>query len=96
MYTFSVDSVVRGYQGYKDIWDADIDGLELPCKREPSNPHDPSAVAVVKQSSGTSVVVGHVPRFISMVCSIFIYTSGRMYNVRCNWFTAVLCRFGNS
>ena len=32
------------YHEYKDIWDADIDGLELPCKREPGNPHDPSAV----------------------------------------------------
>ena len=72
MYTFSVDSVVRGYHEYKDIWDADIDGLELPCKREPGNLHDPSVVAVVKQSSGTSVIVGHVPRLISMVCSIFI------------------------
>ena len=76
MYTFSVDSVVRGYHEYKDIWDADIDGLELPCKREPGNPHDPSAVAVVKQSSGTSVVVGHVPRLIPMVCSIFIRRGG--------------------
>ena len=61
MYTFSVDSVVRGYHEYKDIWDTDIDGLELPCKREPGNPQDPSAVAVVKQSSGKSVIVGHVP-----------------------------------
>ena len=53
-----------------------IDGLELPCKREPGNPHDPSAVVVVKQSSGTSVVFGHVPRLISIVCSIFIRRGG--------------------
>lgn len=46
MYTFSVESVVRGYCKYKDIWDAAIDRLEFPCEREPSNPHDPSAVAV--------------------------------------------------
>ena len=91
MFMLSVESVIRGYHEYKDIWDPAIGGLELPCKRKPGNPHDPSAVAVVKQSSGTSVVVGHVPRLISMVCSIFIRTSGRMYNVRCNWTTAVLC-----
>ena len=48
MYTFSVESVIRGYHEYKDIWDAAIDGLELPCEREPGNPHDTSAVAVVK------------------------------------------------
>lgn len=76
MYTFSVESVVRGYHEYKDIWDAAIDGLELPCEREPGNPHDPSAVAVVKRSSGTTVIVGHVPRLISMVCSIFIRRGG--------------------
>ena len=72
MYTFSVESVIRGYHEYKDIWDAAIDGLELPCKKEPGNPHDTSAVAVVKRSPGASIIVGHVPRHISMVCSIFI------------------------
>ena len=56
MYALSVVSVVRGYHEYKDIWDAAIDGLELPCEREPRNSHDPSAVAVVKQSSDTSKI----------------------------------------
>ena len=55
-YAFSVVSVIRGYHEYKDIWDAAIDGLELPCEREPGNLHDPSAVAVVKRSSGTSKI----------------------------------------
>ena len=72
MYTFSVESVIRGYHKYKDIRDAAIDRLELPCEREPGNPHDTSAVAVVKRSPGLSIIVGHVPRLISMVCSIFI------------------------
>ena len=76
MYTFSVGSVVRGYHEYKDIWDAAIDGLELPCEREPGNPRDTSAVAVVKRSPGASIIVGHVPRLISMVCSIFIRRGG--------------------
>ena len=72
MYTFLIESVVWGYHEYKDIWDAAIDGLELSCEREPGNPHDPSAVAVTKRSPGASVIVGHVPRLISMVCSVFI------------------------
>ena len=56
IYAFSVVSVVRGYHEYKDIWDAAIDGLELPCEREPGNSHDPSTVAVVKRSSSTSKI----------------------------------------
>ena len=77
MYVFSIESVVRGYHEYKDIWDAAIDGLELSCEREPGNPHDPSAVAVKRSAGpGTIVLVGHVPRLISMACSIFIHRGG--------------------
>ena len=47
MYTFSVESVIRGYHKYKDICGAAIDRVKRPCKREPGNPHDPSAVAIV-------------------------------------------------
>jgi len=77
MYKFSIESVVWGYHEHKDIWDAAIDGVEFPCERKPGNPHDPAAVAVAKRlSTGTSVIVGHVPRIISMVCSIFIHWGG--------------------
>ena len=60
MYTFSIESIIQGYHEYKDIWDADMDGIELPCEREQGNPHDPSAVAVTKRSPGASVIVSHV------------------------------------
>ena len=40
MYTFSFNNVVRGYHEYKDIWDAEVDGISLPCEREPGKPHD--------------------------------------------------------
>ena len=77
MYVFSIESVVRGYHEYKDIWDAAIDGLELSCEREPGNPHDPVAVGVKRSAGpGTIVLVGHVPRLISMACSIFIRRGG--------------------
>ena len=45
-FTFSIDSMIRGYHVYKDIWtDPDYDE-ELECVREPGNSSDPLAVAV--------------------------------------------------
>ena len=58
--TFEIDSVVRGYHVYKDVWDAHI-GTELPCIPELSNPEDCYAMAMMDGD----VVVGHVPRKIS-------------------------------
>ena len=52
---------------YKAIWDAAL-GEQLRCQREPTNPHDAYSVAVLK----SGVVVGHVPRRISSVCSLFL------------------------
>ena len=68
--------MIRGYHVYKDIWtDPDYDE-ELECVREPGNSSDPLAVAVKKEISGDAVVVGHVPRSISPICSIFIRRGG--------------------
>ena len=64
MERFCVESCVRGYHIYKDIWEASI-GEELPCQRESGNRADPFAVAVVR----SGVTVGHIPRKISSVCS---------------------------
>ena len=66
---FSVQAMVRGYHIYQSIWDAACDGELLNCERQLGNPHDISAVAVKKGS----IVVGHVPRVISIICSIFIW-----------------------
>ena len=63
--------MVRGYHVYKDIWDAVV-GDELQCIRETSNRHDPFAVAVVKNM----IVVGHVPRKLSAMCSLFLRRNG--------------------
>ena len=76
MYTFSLQSVVRGYHEYKEIWDAAVDGVDLPCEREPGNPHDIFAVAVRKPSPSGNVTVGHAPRTISTICSLFIRRGG--------------------
>lgn len=65
---FTVEAMVRGYHVYKDIWEAALDE-ELPCQKEPLNIVDPFAVAV-------SQIVGHVPRKISSVCSLFLDRNG--------------------
>ena len=52
---------------YKNVWDAAI-GEELSCQREPDNCQDPFAVAVIR----SQVTVGHIPRRISSICSMFL------------------------
>ena len=71
MPVFTLSSVVRGYHVYKDIWDAN-EGKILDCVRETTNHHDPYAVAVAKNG----IAVGHVPRKISALCSLFIRRGG--------------------
>ena len=75
-YCFSIESMIRGYHVYKNIWDDPSIDEELWCKREPGNPSDPYAVAVIKEIVGDDVVVGHVPRAISSICSIFLRRGG--------------------
>ena len=62
---------VRGYHVYIDVWDASI-GEELDCHREPNNAKDPYAVKVVK----SGVVVGHLPKKLSRIYSLFIAVEG--------------------
>ena len=52
--------------------------VELSCEREPGNPRDTSAVAVIEHSPSGEVTVGHVPRLFSAVCSIFIRRGGSL------------------
>ena len=70
-YTFSVEAMIRGHHVYKEIW-IPVEGEILSCMREVGNSRDPMAVAVKKGSD----VVGHVPRKISAVCSIFLRRGG--------------------
>ena len=69
--SFSVEAVVRGYHAYKHIWAA-VYGEELPCEREAGNWVDAFAVAVMKDGT----VVGHVPKKISSVCSLYLRRGG--------------------
>ena len=60
--SFTIEAMIRGYHVYKDIWEAVLDE-ELPCQKELGNLAD-------------GVVVGHVPKKISSVCSLFLQRIG--------------------
>ena len=62
-----------GYHVYHDIWEASV-GEELPCERVDGNGADPFAVAIKR----SRVVVGHIPRIISSVCSLLLRRNGVM------------------
>ena len=54
-----------------NIWDSAINE-ELPCEREVHNAMDHYAVAVIRDD----VVVGHLPKQISRICSLFLRKGG--------------------
>ena len=65
------ECVVRGYHIYKEIWAAAI-GEILNCQAEPGNQFDRYSVAVLKNSTP----VGHLPKKLSCVFSLFIRRGG--------------------
>ena len=69
--TFDATSAIHGYHYYKDVWTAVI-GEQRNCEREFGNRHDSFAVAIMKDGQ----VVGHVPRTISCMCTLFIRHGG--------------------
>ena len=62
---------VRGYHVYYCIWEAAV-GDQLNCERELDNVKDRYAVAVKKDGA----VIGHLPRKISKICSLFLRRGG--------------------
>ena len=68
MEEFKKASCIRGFQVYQDNW-TPILGERLVSKNGPGNPRDRYAVAVCKAGDE---IVGHLPRNISTMCSIFI------------------------
>ena len=75
-YSFTVNFMIRGYHICKDIWESPTIGEELFCEREIGNPKDPLAVAVMKLIGGENTIIGHIPRIISALCSLFIRRGG--------------------
>ena len=76
VYTFTFESMIRGYHEYQLIWGVPGVGEELNCYCELRNSHDPYAVAVKKWIGGERRVVGHLPRIISAICLLFIRRGG--------------------
>ena len=64
---------VRGYHVYKTVWAAAV-GEVLICRREPTNSADRYAVAVLKEET----IIGHLPRKMSKICSLFLRRGGSM------------------
>ena len=64
---FQIESCIRGHHIYKDVWNPVINE-QLDCVPEALNPKDVYAVVVVR----SGITVGHVPRKISAVCSLFL------------------------
>ena len=71
MATHMVESCVRGFHVYQDIW-TPTTGEGLPCQVEDSHDTDPYAVAIKKRAD----IIGHVPRKISAAYSRFIERGG--------------------
>ena len=66
-------TAVCGYHVYKDVWPNPFVGEIVCCEREERNDHNPYAVALKKAGTGT---VGHVPRTISCICTLFLRQGG--------------------
>jgi len=73
MVTFERNCCMRGYHLYQHIWDAVV-REHLNCEREPRNSNDRYAVAVVEDE----IVVGHLLRKVSCLCSLFLRKGGRI------------------
>ena len=54
------------------VWENPVYGEILVCHREVENAHDTHAVAVKKVIGDDLKVVGHIPRRISLIFSIFL------------------------
>ena len=66
---YVVENCIHGDYVSKGFWTLVINEV-LVCIQESKNPHDQYTVAVKKES----LVIGHVPRKISAVCSLFLWT----------------------
>ena len=71
VFSFEVQYCIRGYHIYKAVWTPYI-GETMPCSRELTNGHDPFAVKVSQLHGEEERIVGHLPRKISSICSIFL------------------------
>ena len=72
VYSFTIESMIRGYHEYKSVWENPSEDDALACEREIGNAHDTHTVRIRKDIDGEIRTVGHIPRKIFPLCSIFI------------------------
>ena len=92
-----LNSYIRGYHVYKDVWTPVI-GEILTCCQEPNNVKDSEAVAV--KSDDSSCILRHVPLYLSKWVSHFLKKSTNKATtevtgtkVNCGVGLEVLCRY---
>ena len=82
---YHLDSFVRGYHAYKDIWTPKVRDENFCLKSESENQHDKFAVAIPLEEK----VVGHVPINLSKIfhqflkipnCTIGCKVTGKLVN----------------
>ena len=71
MYSFSMDSMIRGYHQYKTIWENSLHSDELLCEREIGNDNDTHAVAIKKDIGEVQTIMGHIAKKVYSLCSNF-------------------------
>ena len=79
IYSFSMNSMIRGYYQYKIIWENpshhdELSTCELLCEREIGNTNDTHAVAIKKDIEDVQTPVGHIAidtKKIYSICSNF-------------------------
>ncbi len=69
--SFEISSCVRGFHAYKEVWDPSV-GDRLRCDRELGNSKDRYSVTVLDGEN----IVGHLPKQISRLCSLFLRQDG--------------------
>ena len=65
---YDLDSFVRGYHAYMDIWTPKFGDENLFLKSENENTHDKFAVAILLEEQ----IVGHVPKNLSKIFHQFM------------------------
>ena len=70
MDSFTVESIIRGYHIYEEMWSSVIEVLVCRCNTQ--SRHDPFAIAICK---GTTVV-RQITRWISMICYVYLGKPG--------------------
>ena len=68
--------MIRGYHQYKTIWEDPSCHDELSFARKIGSPHNTHTVVIMKCIGGALTTVGHVPKSISSLCSIFLRQGG--------------------